>query len=101
MSINKMSVRVQPFSVNEYKQKDYFGEEPGTPEFYMVSDTLNKYLGKENIWVSWDYTDFCFIIEQKDNNNTFDYKIIESIYEPFEPYNFIYKKNDHLVFEII
>ena len=97
-----MCIRINAFLVNEYKQKEYFGEETGTSEFYMVSDTLKKHLGEENIWVSWDYTDFCFIIEKKDNNNTIDYiKIIESIYEPFEPYNFIYKKNNHIVFEII
>ena len=86
-------IKVNAFLVNESKEKEYFGDETGTPQFYMVSDTLKKHLGEENVWISWDYIDFCFFIEEKDN--TINYiKIIEKIYEPFEPNNFI-------IFEII
>jgi hypothetical protein len=94
-------IKVIPISVNTDGTKDYFGDETGTPEFYMVSDTLEKYLGE--VYVTWDYTEFCFMIEMKDQSgDIYDYiPIIESIYEPFAPFNFVYRKNQHLAFEII
>ena len=73
---------------------------------YIVSDVLQKYLGENNIYVSWDYNQFFFIITDIDEgiDNTRDYiQIIESIYEPFNfpPGIFESNKDDHLVFQII
>jgi len=65
-----------------------------------VLDTLNKYLGEENVWVYWDHTETYFIIEEKDEgcDMTYDYaRIIETIYEPF----YLHDKNFHLTFRII
>ena len=98
------SIRVTPISVNANGEEDYFGDETGTPDFYMVSDTLKKHLGEENIWVNWDYKDFIYVIEDrmKESNNTDKYiQIIETIYEPFAPFNFVYMKEHHLRFQII
>lgn len=95
-------IKVNPYSVNTYGNCEYFGDETGTPKFYMVIHTLEKHLGEIN--VKWDYTHFFFTIEDIDEgcDNTADYiKIIESIYEPFEPHNFTDMKNHHLVFQII
>ena len=95
-----------PISVKPNGEEKEFGDETGTPEFYMVHDTLLKYLGEENVWVNWDYNDFIFIIENKFEDECFDIsydykKIIEEIYEPFAPFNFVYMKQDHLKFQII
>jgi hypothetical protein len=100
-------IKVNPFSVNTRGEYDYFGDETGTPEYYMVLHTLEKHLGKENILVGWDYTEFFFEIEIIEDegcycDNTIDYiQCIESIFEPFEPYNFVYMKNDNLVFQVL
>ena len=97
-------INVKPYSVNTYGNCEYFGDETGTPEFYMVLYTLEKHLGIENINVKWDYTRLLFTIEEIDEgcDNRADYiKVIESIYEPFKPYNFTNMKNHHLVFQII
>ena len=102
-------IKVNPFTVKPNGEAYIFGDETGTPDFYVVADTLQKYLGEENIWVTWDYTEWYFVIEQsgvKDEgcDNTFDYiQIIESIYESFDYDPGIYDeyKNDHLVFQII
>lgn len=75
---------------------EYFGDETGSTEFYMVKHTLEKYLGKENIYVSWDYAEFLFVIEETDEgcDNLYDYsKTIEDIHEPF--------KNRYMRFEIL
>ena len=101
-----MNIKVNPISVNTNGYEDYFGEETGTPEFYMVKHTLEKYLGEENIWVDWDYNEFFFIItdrcEDEGFDNIYDYsQVIETIYEPFELFNFVYRKKDHLRFHII
>lgn len=114
-----MSLTINVFAINikPNGKECFFGEETGTPEFYHIVDVLKKYLG-ENIFVSWDYNDFFFIIEnieidfftmeniERDEgyDETYDYiTIIESIYEPFEydPGIFIQYKNDHIVFDII
>jgi hypothetical protein len=99
-------IKVMPISVKPNEEEEYFGDETGTPEFYMVHDTLLKYLGEENVWVNWDYNDFIFIIENKFEDECFDIsydykKIIEEIYEPFAPFNFKSMKKDHLKFQII
>lgn len=95
------------FNIKPNGKECFFGEETGTPEFYHIVDVLKKYLG-ENIYVSWDYNDFYFIIENIERDEgydeTYDYiTIIESIYEPFEYDSgiFIQYKNDHIVFDII
>ena len=46
-------IKVIPISVKSNGDEEYFGDETGTPEFYMVHDTLLKYLGEENVWVNW------------------------------------------------
>jgi len=102
-------IKIDAFHVNINGTYKYFGDETGTPEFYKVSDTLNKYLGEYDIWVSWDYNDFYFIIHNSDSldegcDTIYDYiQIIESIWEPFDyPEGiFDYYKNDHLVFNVI
>ena len=99
-------IKVMPISVNPNGEEENFGDETGTPDFYMVHDTLLKYLGEENVWVTWDYDDFAFIIENKHDDecfdNSYDYeKVIETIYEPFAPFNFVNMKKDHLKFQIV
>ena len=98
-------IRVIAIAVKGNEEAD-FGDETGTPRFYIVKDTLCKYLGEENIWVSWDYNDFLFVIEDKfeyeSYDNSYDYrKIIETICEPFAPFNFVYLKEHYLKFHII
>ena len=94
-------IKVNPYSVNSGEEKKNYGEETGTPEYYLVLYTLEKYLGKENISVSWDYRYFFYeikLIEEKEK----DYiKIIESIKEPFSEYNVVSHKKSHLIFEVI
>jgi len=46
-------IKVMPISVKPNGEEKEFGDETGTPEFYMVHDTLLKYLGEENVWVNW------------------------------------------------
>jgi len=103
------TIKVYAFCVTPSGTCKNFGDETGTPEFYHVDDILKKYLGEENIWVSWDYNNWNFIIEQfglpdEGCDNTYDYmQIIESIWEPFDygPGIFENYKNDHLAFEIV
>jgi len=99
-------IKVNPFSVNIKGEYDYFADETGTPEFYMVLHTLEKHLGEENISVTWDYKEFFFNIKVIEGGYYYDnidecIQKIESIFEPFEPYNFVYMKNDFLVFQVI
>ena len=101
-------IKVNTFSVKPNGQYEYFGNETGTPEWYMVMHTLEKHLGKENIWVKWDYTELIFKIEIIEDNGRYCddteskyIQLIEAIYEPFEPFNFVYMKNHYLVFQII
>jgi hypothetical protein len=103
------TIKVNAFHVKPNGTSNYFGDETGTPEFYHVDDILKKYLGEDNIWVSWDYNNWNFIIEQRGLpdeacDNTYDYiKIIESIWEPFlhPPGIFEDYKKDHLAFQIV
>ena len=99
-------IKVMPICVKPNGKEEIYGDETGTIEFYMVYDTLIKYLGEEKIWVSWDYNDFLYIIKDKFDDeffdNSYDYiRIIEEIYEPFEPFNFKNRKKDYLKFEIV
>ena len=96
-----ISIKVNPFLVSASGNYDHFGEETGTPEFYMVSDILNKHLGEENISVSWDYAEFFYKIEVMDDKGIDYIKIIESINEPFSSFNVVNHKNDHLIFQVI
>jgi hypothetical protein len=103
------TIKVNAFNVKPNGTFKHFGDETGTTQFYVVSDTLKKYLGEDNIWVSWDYNNWYFIINQSGQpdegcDNTYDYiQIIKSIWEPFvyPPGIFEDYKNDHLAFEII
>jgi len=96
-------IKVIPIAVNADGTKDYFGDETGTPQYYMVLHTLQKHLGE--VYVTWDYTEYCcFKIEMKDQScdNIYEYiPIIETIYEPFAPFNFVNRKKQHLTFQII
>ena len=102
-------IKLNSFTVKPNGNVDLFDDETGTPDFYTVADTLKKYLGKNNIYVSWDYQELCFVISdsgERDEgcDNIYDYiQIIESIYEPFDfpPGIWEQHKNDHLVFDII
>ena len=95
---NMISIKVNPFLVNANGERDHFGEETGTPEFYIILKVLHKYLGEENISISWDYTEFFYKIEVMDDKEIDYIQIIESINEPFSQFNKDYHKNDHLIF---
>lgn len=95
------SIKVNPKLVDPNGNVDYFGEETGTPEFYIVLDILNKYLGKENILVSWDYTMWFYKIQVEEEKYIDYIQIIESINEPMSPFKMVYHENDHLIFEVI
>ena len=102
-------IKVKPFSMKPDGKFKFFGDEVGTPDWYMILDTLYKYLGRQNIVVGWDDTEPFINIKCIEDEGCYVYEfdheyilqIIESICEPFEPFNFVYLKNDHLVFEII
>ena len=96
-----ISIKVNPFLVSASGNYDHFGEETGTPEFYMVLDILNKHLGEGNISVSWDYAEFFYKIEAIEDKEIDYIKIIESINEPFSSFNVVNHKNDHLIFQVI
>ena len=55
------TIKVNAFHVKPNGTFNYFGDETGTPEFYVVKDTLEKHLEEDNIWVSWDYNNWYFI----------------------------------------
>jgi len=99
-------INVKPLLVNDKGYNEYFGDETGTPEFYMVLDILYKHLGKENILVSWDYKEFFYKIEVIENKYSGYIKILESIKEPVS-IHYRYAdteeehKNDCLTFQVI
>ena len=98
------SIKVIAIAVNANGEAEDFGGETGTCEFYMVHDTLIEHLGDENVSVNWSYKEFLYIIEIKKSfvHNNADYRrIIENIYEPFAPFNFVFLKKHHLKFKII
>jgi len=97
-------ITVIALAVNMNSDEEYFGDETGTPEYYMVKDTLHKYLGEDNVYIGWDYDNFIYTIENIDEgcDNTCDYtEIINNIYEPFAPFNFKSYKKHHLAFQIL
>ena len=94
------TIKIHPLTVTPSGDYAHFGDETGTPEFYVVKETLQKFLG-DHILVSWDYNEFFFILTDLDEgcDNTNDYiQIIKAIHEPG-----IYNghRNNHLVFRII
>ena len=96
-------LKVIPIMTNAIGEKKYFLGEPGSPEFYAVTRVLKEYLGEE-IQVIWNDNDFVYDIKERDEgcDNSYDYsQIIESIYEPFSPFNYEHQKHDHLTFTII
>ena len=95
------SIKVNPKLVNPKGDLDSFGEETGTPEFYIVTDILYKHLGQENISVSWDYTEFIYKIKVEKNKNIDYIKIIKSINEPMSRFNIRSHENDHLIFDVV
>ena len=97
-------IKVTAITVDLDGKVEDFGGETGTCEFYMVHDTLIEHLGDDNVSVNWSYKEFLYIIEIKKSfvHNNADYRrIIENIYEPFAPFNFVFLKKHHLKFKII
>jgi len=81
------------------KEHTYWGGDTGTPEFYIVTDTLEAYLGN-CVSVYHHPTNDTFIVENNDEgcDNSYDYiEIIESIYD--NAYSF--QCNKYLCFEIL
>jgi hypothetical protein len=81
------------------KEHTYWGGETGTAEFYIVTNTLEAYLGDKIKIYNHDNND-TFVIENDDEgcDNSYDYiEIIESIYDNA----YSYKCNKHLCFEIL
>lgn len=95
-STNSTVIIVKPIWVNDITGEESSGcEEIGTPDFYMVSHTLEKYLGKDEVYITKDrYNCELFIIYYL-NTEKFRYgfkiidddkikeqiEIIENIYE--------------------
>lgn len=51
-STNSTVITVKPIWVNDVSGEESSGcDDIGTPDFYMISNTLYKYLGKDEIWV--------------------------------------------------
>jgi len=63
-STNSTVIIVKPIWVNDITGEESSGcEEIGTPDFYMVSDTLRKYLGEDEVYITKDrYNCELFII---------------------------------------
>jgi hypothetical protein len=99
-------IKVTPTAINPYDEEaeNYFGDETGTPEFYIVKDILQKYLG-ENINVRWNYDDFTYEIEDLNEDEGYDnlqnyIDNIKNIYEPMEQFNYEGLKQCYLMFMI-
>lgn len=100
-------IEVEPRIVNDNTgTADIFGDETGTPQFYIIRDILQEYLGKD-IYVSWNYDVFTFNIESYDTDEGCDtsgdfVEVIETICELFpETYDDGRYKGYQLQFEII
>lgn len=101
VSETMLSIKVNPFLVYKNGKREHYGEETGTPEFYIVSDILYKHLGEDNILIFWDYTEFFYKIQVTGDKNIDYIKIIESINEPYSQFNDEYQDNEHLIFQVI
>jgi hypothetical protein len=96
MTVIEVMVIMTDANGNEHT---YWGNEPGTPEFYTIRDTLEAYLG-DNILIYNHPTNDTFIIENTDEgcDNSYDYlEILDSIYENA----YSYECSKHLSFEIL
>ena len=116
--LEKTTLTVKPILINDLTgEEEPFGDETGTPQFYMVKHTLEKYLNDEDIYIYTDDTDpeWWFTIAQRRANvvdaSAIGIKekirnyiaIIEEIYEvntlaPLWPDRC---PSSHIIFEII
>jgi len=81
-------IKVDASIVNAAGITHEFGDETGTPQFYIVERVLEKHLGKD-IYVYYNYDDFAFeIVYDEDETDqgcdiSYDFvEIIESIQWP-------------------
>ena len=88
--LEKTTLTVQPMLVNDLTgAEEPFGDETGTPQFYMVKHTLEKYLKDEDIYIYTDADGLFTIAQRRANANAIGVKaksknyktIIEQIYE--------------------
>jgi hypothetical protein len=108
VSNNKMTrIEVMAIIVDaDGNDEDIFGGETGSPEFYMVKDTLQQHLGENNQLLFYNHeSKDTFIIETKEgeNKNRINQYIdtIKNIYKPFAPGFIDYYKDRRLRFNII
>ncbi len=97
------TIRIMPCAVDVNGEEEEFGGEIGTCEWYIVSNTLDKYLGRENMRLDWDYEEYFFTINIDDEgcDNMYDFtQILNTIHEPFPETNPIHL-GDHLTFRIV
>lgn len=95
-STNSTVITVKPIWVNDVSGEESSGcDDIGTPDFYMISNTLYKYLGKDEIWVYKHINQrelfiICYLNTDKfrygfkiidDDKIKEQIKIIENIYE--------------------
>ena len=106
--INSKILIVKPIFVNDFTGEEIlFYEEVGTPDFYMVSHILKKYLGESSICIDKENPRL-FTIEKINEKfergiiNTFENKeIIKKIYETNTLFPIWSKPSSHIRFEII
>ena len=102
---------VKPIFVNDVTgEESPFYDEVGTPEFYMITDTLLKHLG-ETIWSYIDPADpELFVIHEYENANDEGYDNTEDFYIIIENINELNtlhpifrerRPSTHIQFEII
>jgi len=66
--LEKTTLTVKPILINDLTgEEEPFGDETGTPQFYMVKHTLEKHLNDEDIYIYTDDTDpeWWFTIAQR------------------------------------
>jgi hypothetical protein len=66
--LEKTTLTVKPILINDLTgEEEPFGDETGTPQFYMVKHTLEKYLNDEDIYIYTDDADpeWLFTIAQR------------------------------------
>ena len=96
------TIRVTPFAVDVNGAEEEYGEEIGTYGWYIVADALEKYLGRENMRVDWNYEEYFFTINIDDEgcDHRYDFtQILETIHEPFPRSNPIHGGH-HRIFRI-
>lgn len=79
-STNSTVITVKPIWVNDVSGEESSGcDDIGTPDFYMVSYALAKYLGKDRIWVYKDRINYeLFTINYLNTENfRYGFKIID------------------------